>query len=194
MKSNISTVVGTLQEDWKFWRKNVDETFYFVHINIEDYIIPVVMSQHFFNKYKGKRVAADVFPRETRIKFNGKRQVFSYLYCVHIEEVTENIEELADCRDVEIEGVVASRDNKVQLGGENTSKIHFEMEFVVNFDRPVKVLVPCRAFGSTARALIDIRKGDRLAVSGKISGSNQTLRLVIKRFEYIEEEVEVDVV
>lgn len=188
MENNISTFVGILQDDWMEWRKNGSEMFYFVHIDIEGYVVPAVMSQFFFEKYRGCNIEVKAFPRETRIKFKGVRQVFSYLYCVHVEEVDP---ETPPCRDVEIKGVVSSRKSKVTLGLENDSKIHFEMEYTVDFDRPVKVLVPCRAFGAVARALIGIEKGDRLSVVGKISGSGQTLRLVIKKFD---KEVEADVV
>lgn len=185
---NISTFVGRLCDDSMEWRRNNGELFYFTHIDIMGYVVPAVMSRHFFDKYTGTRILCRAFPRETRIKFNGERQVFSYLYCVHVEEADPDT---ADCRDVEIYGVVSSRNSKVTLGSENDSKIHFEMEYVVNFDRPVTVLVPCRAFGMVARSLLGIQKGDALKVSGKISGYGQTLRLIIKKFD---KEVEPNVV
>lgn len=193
MQKNVNTFVGTIGTKRETWQTIQDETFYMTNFEVDGYTLPMVMSEFFFEIWKGKRVRAIAMPRETRRRLRGVRKVFTYLYVIHLECAEEDE---PDCRCVEIEGRVASRNGKVELGSDLDSKIHFELEYPVTFDKEVIITTPCRAFSRVARKLSDINKGDQLHIRGVVTGNNGSLRVVVKNFERLQndnEEVEADV-
>lgn len=89
---------------------------------------------------------------------------------------------------------MASRNGKVELGSDMDSKIHFELEYTVTFDKDVIITTPCRAFSKVARRLSNIQKGDPMLIRGNITGGNGALRVAVKNFEKLyEEEVDTNV-
>lgn len=188
MQKNVNTFVGTVGTKRETWQTIKDETFYLTDFTADDYVLPMIMSEFFFEVYRGKRVKVYGFPRETRRRLHGQRRVFTYIYVVHLELADD---EEPDCRYVEIEGKVASRNGKVELGSDMDSKIHFELEYTVTFDKDVIITTPCRAFSKVARRLSNIQKGDPMLIRGNITGGNGALRVAVKNFEKLHEE-EVD--
>lgn len=173
---NISRFVGELQTDKKCYMSDNKEDYYITHLFSYGASIPVAMSEHFFNMYKGKRVSILAFPRISRKRVDGERKIFSYLSCILVEETTDPV----DLRYVEIEGKVVSTAG-LRLSRNNLSQSDFELECCVKFDKAVRFQVPCRAFEAVARELLTIQKGDILHVTGYVAGYNETLRVIVKK-------------
>lgn len=181
MTDNFNTFSGVLQKDHQPFLENGSEVFYMTHLLSYGAYLPVVVSEHFFKAFAGKRVECKAFPRKTRRNIDGKRKVFSYLYCIHVKET----ECETDLRYVKIEGIVKELGD-LDLTKDNYSIVKFELECHVSFDKPVVVSVPCRAFDSVAREMLAIRTGDEVEVTGYISGGRRSLRVIVQKVKTIE--------
>lgn len=178
MDPNIGQYVGVLQEDGQKFMEHKEEIFILAHLRCYDLDIPVLMSKFFYEKFAGQRVRVTAFPKQTRRRIKGERLFYSYLNCIDVAA--------SDCLDesryIEIEGVVKSSAG-IRLDYKNTSKLKFDLLYGVKFNNVANVIVPCSAFDKTARALMDVEKGDKIKVIGYITGNDTHLRIVVQQFE-----------
>lgn len=174
---NKNIFIGVLGLDGKLFLQLGINEYYTASLLCGDARIPVLMPRTAYELYTGKRISMIAFPRITRKKVNEHKEVFAYLSCVDVEETDEP----HDTRYVKIYGRVITHLNPKINSKRNY--VHFELEYWVDVGKPIKVLVPCRAFGGTARKLQTLDKGSYLTVSGYISGDDSVLRIVVKHFE-----------
>lgn len=178
MNNNVNELVGLLGTKRELWQEIHGEKYYLSTIEIEGYSIPIVMSTFFFDAYAGTRVRVSVMPRITRVRKDGDRLVYTYLYCVLAESVGDDV---PDCRYVRIQGQVASKRSKLELCSGVVNKVHFELRYAVRFRQSVILLVPCQAYGKVARSLCGLHKGQNMILEGYITGNSQSMKLRIRK-------------
>lgn len=179
-QTNINSIVGNLSTVMQPHKKYGKEHYCFTHVSCCGTEIPVVMSQHFFDKFKGQRVEILGFPKKTRKndKVLKRTTIVSFLEATFVELTTNE----KDLRYVKIEGYVATEPCLRPTSDNNTS-LQFELEYMVQFRNPVSVRVDCRIYGALARYMMDLKKGDYIRFYGYIAGHDATLRVVPTRIK-----------
>lgn len=184
---NINTIVGDLSTKMEPHKKYGKEHYVFTSIKCCEAVIPVVMSQHFFDKYKGQRVELLAFPKKTRKNDKNlkKTTIVSFLEATFVNSTDSE----RDKRYVKIDGYVATEPCLKPTNDCSTS-LQFELEYMVKFRNPVSVRVDCRIYGALARFMMDLEKGDYVRLYGYVAGSGKTLRVVptrIKKGDVVDE-------
>lgn len=180
MEQNLNRFTGLLKNDKFVISLNGEEKFYLTHLCSYGCDLPVVMSEHYHNEFAGKRVECIAFPKKTRLKPGKKTTVFSYLYCILVQETNEE----ADSRYVEIEGKVTALQD-LELSHNNVVMRKLELECPVNFDKPTIETVPCRIFDQIARQSLAISIGDSIRVHGYVSGGRRSLRVIVQKYDVL---------
>ena len=153
------------------------EEFYMTSLYCLGMELPIVASSYYIDKYKGEKVKCSIVPNTKKKKVQGKRRVFTYLWCVFMEPTDED-----ESRAVEIKGKVVDVDELV-LSDDCTTRVKFKLECRVKLDNLPVARFPCVAYEHQARKLLTIKPGDLVSIRGYISGYGTHIRVVAQHAE-----------